>query len=82
LFAFPYNVYLTTLNHLSIQGTIHNQSRSRNKIIAQNEAVVSSGKGNETLIKINSQDFGTLSEKTGPVKDVVFNLDSIKNLNN
>lgn len=58
------------------------QIGSWHKIIAQNEAVVSSGKGNETLIKINGQDFGMLSAKTGPVKDIVFNLDSIKNLNN
>ncbi|MCK9378586.1 MAG: DUF4115 domain-containing protein [Candidatus Moranbacteria bacterium] len=51
------------------------------KITANTEAIVSSGKGNETLIRINGQDNGTLSQEASPIKDVVFNLDSIINNN-
>lgn len=58
------------------------QAGSWHKITAQSEAVVSSGKGSETLIRINGQDYGVLSAEAGSVKDIVFNLDSIKNLNN
>ncbi len=54
------------------------QAGSWHKITAQSEAVVSSGKGSETLIKINGQDRGALSTQAGPVKDIVFNLDLIK----
>ena len=55
------------------------QPGSWHKITANKEAVVSSGKGSETLIKINGQDKGALSQDASPIKDVVFNLDVVNN---
>lgn len=57
------------------------QPGSWHKISAQTEAVVSSGKGNETMIRINGRDEGLLGEDAGSVKDSIFTLSAINGNN-
>lgn len=42
---------------------------------AKKEMKISSGKGNNTYIKINGKDKGVLSESDGVVKDIIFNAE-------
>lgn len=55
------------------------QPSSWHKFTAQSEVVVSSGRGNETLVKVNGQNEELLGPEAAAVKDVIFNLDVINN---
>ncbi len=55
---------------------------STKKVEAQDKIMITSGKANQTFIKLNGQDLGMLDKSPGVIREVAFTKETLKNLEN